>query len=379
MQSRLGDYGDGDSDEIFLDLENYTDTSYLTHDFHPYPAKFIPQIPKEILHRLSEEGDWVLDPFCGSGTTLVESKLHNRNAIGIDVNPISCLISRTKTTPLNHEKRNKAEERISDIREDIFSGESYDIPDYHNIDYWFEDFVMEELSVIKHHSLKSDDSEIRDFLFTAMSAILVKVSNQESDTRYKSVDKDLEPRDVWRSFYDQAKEMLQTYRAFEESASKSTVQIFKEDIQEFNPPDQEIDLVITSPPYPNSYDYYLYHKHRMYWLDFDPKDVQERELGSRNKHSDHDMGLDKYVSPMNTAVRKTSKMLRDGHPFVVVIGDAIIDDKLIKMDEVMDDIFINHGYDIDQKLRFDQRKYTRSFTPNYRTKDKESYLLVYRN
>lgn len=61
-------------------------TNYLTHSLHPYPAKFPPQLPKMILAQFGKKGQTVLDPFCGSGTTLVEANLHCLNAIGVDVN-----------------------------------------------------------------------------------------------------------------------------------------------------------------------------------------------------------------------------------------------------------------------------------------------------
>jgi len=73
------------------------DTRHFTHDVHPYPAKFIPQIPANLIPRLSREGDVVLDPFGGSGTTAVEAVRLRRRAISLDANPLSSLIGRVKT------------------------------------------------------------------------------------------------------------------------------------------------------------------------------------------------------------------------------------------------------------------------------------------
>src|SRR5690348_5810975 len=81
-------------------------TSYLTHGLHPYPAKYIPQIPHSLITELSAYGDTVADIFCGSGTTLVEANLLGRNAIGIDANPLACLISEAKTTRLEFNDKN---------------------------------------------------------------------------------------------------------------------------------------------------------------------------------------------------------------------------------------------------------------------------------
>ena len=72
------------------------ENNYLTHGIHPYHAKFIPSIPREFMLEYSKEGDLVLDPFCGSGTTLLEAMLNNRRSIGVDLNEIAYMITRAK-------------------------------------------------------------------------------------------------------------------------------------------------------------------------------------------------------------------------------------------------------------------------------------------
>ena len=76
------------------------ENNYLTHNFHPYPAKFIPKIPQISIQFFTKPRETVLDPFCGIGTTLVEAKLLNRDAKGVDIHPISILSSKVKTTKL---------------------------------------------------------------------------------------------------------------------------------------------------------------------------------------------------------------------------------------------------------------------------------------
>ncbi|MEX2225256.1 MAG: DNA methyltransferase [Dehalococcoidia bacterium] len=66
-----------------------SDTGYLTHSLHPYAAKFVPQLARLLIETLSTQGDVVLDPFCGSGTTLAEAMLLGRRAIGVDANPLA--------------------------------------------------------------------------------------------------------------------------------------------------------------------------------------------------------------------------------------------------------------------------------------------------
>ena len=72
------------------------------HQLHWYPAKMFYRIPIDILDALElPSGSTVVDPFCGSGTVLVESRLRGHTAIGFDINPLSALISKVKTTPLD--------------------------------------------------------------------------------------------------------------------------------------------------------------------------------------------------------------------------------------------------------------------------------------
>src|SRR5579884_1205581 len=75
-------------------------TSYITHDYHRYPAKFIPQIAARLIKENSGKGDLICDPFVGSGTTLVEAIVNGRRMYGSDINPVAVLISKAKTTAI---------------------------------------------------------------------------------------------------------------------------------------------------------------------------------------------------------------------------------------------------------------------------------------
>ncbi len=77
------------------------DTAYITHNYYTYPAKFIPQLASRLIKKYSNEYDTVVDPFMGSGTSIVESLINNRYAFGADINEIAYLISKVKTTPID--------------------------------------------------------------------------------------------------------------------------------------------------------------------------------------------------------------------------------------------------------------------------------------
>ena len=76
------------------------------HDFYRYPARFSPVFAREAIKTFTKPGDFVLDPFCGGGTTLVEALSLGRRAAGMDVSSLATFLARTKTTPISvHDKR----------------------------------------------------------------------------------------------------------------------------------------------------------------------------------------------------------------------------------------------------------------------------------
>lgn len=77
------------------------DSSYASHNFHSFPAKFPPQLPRVFIENLTTPGDVVLDPMMGSGTSVLEAYLHGRRGIGIDIDPLAFLLTKVKVTPLD--------------------------------------------------------------------------------------------------------------------------------------------------------------------------------------------------------------------------------------------------------------------------------------
>ena len=101
------------------------DTGFLTHDLHPYPTKYIPQIPGNIISRLSHRGELILDPFGGSGTTALEAVRIGRRAVSIDANPVGTIIGKVKTCNLDrtsitdlHAIRCSLAARVNDLPRD---------------------------------------------------------------------------------------------------------------------------------------------------------------------------------------------------------------------------------------------------------------------
>jgi hypothetical protein len=86
---------------LLVSLNSCRRVEGFTHNFYSYPARFSPQLAREVILEFSNEHDWVIDPFMGGGTTIVEALASGRKALGIDINPLSHFVTEVKTRPLS--------------------------------------------------------------------------------------------------------------------------------------------------------------------------------------------------------------------------------------------------------------------------------------
>jgi DNA modification methylase len=118
--------------------------SGLTHNFYRYPARFSPEFARETILRFSNEGDYVLDAFMGSGTTIVEAIANGRNAIGVDINPLSYFITKVKTTPLSNRDKEKILQWVDKINVvQSFEGHSHDIDGLKHIPQEYKNILVD--------------------------------------------------------------------------------------------------------------------------------------------------------------------------------------------------------------------------------------------
>ncbi|MCB1921028.1 MAG: RNA methyltransferase [Candidatus Competibacteraceae bacterium] len=252
--------------------------AHPVESIHPYPAKFIGDIPRALLDSLPKTPDTVVfDPFCGSGTTLVEAQRKGMASIGIDLNPIACLISRVKTAPTPVGLSNVSL-RIANAARANRNPARWAIP---NVDHWFKEEVQEAVASLIDSIKYITQGTIYDTLRLALSSILVRISNQESDTRYAAISKPIGKNDVFDQFLLACQKLERALMARDWGLPEArvveadTLKVGEDSVG------RQVGLVITSPPYPNAYEYWLYHKYRMWWLGFDPLAVKEQEIGAR--------------------------------------------------------------------------------------------------
>ncbi len=258
------------------------DTSYITHGYYTYPAKFIPQLASRLIQTYSQENDIVVDVFGGSGTTVVEAMINKRFGIATDINEIAYLVAKVKSTPIAPAELiaefEKIEQSIKIKLSDEFTVYSQkaleNLPKNDRIDYWFPQQQKEVLSVIFDRILDVTNSDIKDFFLVVFAQILKSSSIwlQKSIKPTRDLNKKLPKPDTL--FFNQAKKMIKRNSDFVNLLDNEILQNINQhriitcsDARNLPCGDGEA-LIVTSPPYVTSYEYADLHQLPSLWFSY---------------------------------------------------------------------------------------------------------------
>lgn len=299
-----------DNSWIFEDLTQ-KNTSYATHGFHKYPAKFIPQLARRCIEENTKINEIVCDPFMGCGTTLVESLVSGRKVVGVDINPVAYLISKVKTNPINPDKlKNEIGKVLLDLEPNIQFRNKHQktlskieitpiIPNNERIVYWFPDKkIRDELSIILGRINIIKDKDIRDFCLCAFSNILKNASIWLMKSIKPTRDLNKSTDFPMKLFSRQINKMIKGNNVYWSILStnvknnlKSYLTIKKADARNLPVENNSVSLIVTSPPYVTSYEYADLHQLTALWLEYTKSVNEFREgfIGSiHKKEFDHD-------------------------------------------------------------------------------------------
>lgn len=280
---------------------------YLTHWIYPYKGKFHPQMIRALLNIIKlDEGDTVLDPFIGSGTTAVEAQLLGINCIGIDISPLCVLQSKVKTESLF------VVDEIKSLAND--AKKSFTATYIRTLE------LTNDTDIIDYNSfLESiDDERVKNFYLIAK---LIAISDEtrrrrnKIDSFVKNLDLMIKSIELHRKIVDEL------------GLSLGKVEIKRADSRNLPLSDESVDGIITSPPYSIALDYVKNDAHALQELGYDLREIRNKFVGVRGSG---ELRVKLYNEDMKRSLKEMYRVLKPGKYCVIVIGNARYQGKEIK-------------------------------------------------
>jgi len=325
------------------------------HGFHAYPARIHPTTAACLVRAVSREGAVVLDPFCGSGTVIVEAMLARRRAIGTDLNPLAVKLAKLKTSLPEAPTRAaivSAAETVGDFATDRRKRRAGATKRYPPEDVeLFDPHVLLELDSIQAGIAARSGPEpvVREALELVLSAILIKVSRRASDTSAAIVPRRLAAGFATRVFVSKAAELA---RRLEElallvPAGAPAPRIELDDAAKLRTiPASTVDAVVTSPPYVSTYDYFAQHAARLRWLNLDATRFAASEMGARRRFGrlDAQAARTEWSRELVAVLRSIRRVCRPNARVAMVLADSAVQDEALRADTILGAVARETGF-----------------------------------
>lgn len=372
------------------------------HIIHKYPGKFIPHIPRWAINKYLEDqkNKTILDPFCGSGTTLVEGAFAGHKSLGVDIDPLARLISKVKTTPI---ETNKLIKSVDDLIKKIerYKGETF-TPIVPTLNHWFTPSAIRDLGCIRtciEAWYKSNkDVDIYDFFIISFSGIIRKASKADNQSLKTYVSGTLKKKQIsaiplfLETIKEYAERIIQ-FTAATKNGGSSTVLDAKDSrvLSEFWKKNKlpQVDLVVTSPPYIKTVDYVYNQMAEYFWIgDLFNFETQEKQntakqlyIGSEKvaqsqykekfhignarideitnnlfeKEPKHAYIFYKYFSDMKSHFQQMKSILKSGGVYVLIVGNSSISGLEIPTIDLLREIASLEGFEAIQQFGYEIR------------------------
>ena len=389
------------------------DTGYLTHAIFAYPAKFIPQVVRYAINTYTKEGDWVVDPFAGSGTVGVEAYLCKRNAVLLDLNP---LLNHIMPLKVYRGKEILNEVHLYKLLDGMRESEHRFTPNWSNVDYWYAPEILDVLSRYWGFINNTDDGIYSTLIKSALLKVSKRFSYTEDRTpklarskrKLKAIAELL--KENWR---EQLEEMtrnfsLKTLRDLNNFTMHTQHQFEHLGEVEFHggvdssyhSVSRECDALITSPPYLQAQEYIRSTKMDLFWLGHTEEEIRElsrleipyrkadrlietetldkiRQMLSRE---DLQKRLDSYFCHTINALENSMNQLKRNATACIFVGNPRIDGITVEIWRILAEYFTERGF-VFEKVYEDRIK-TRKLFGSRKNKNpdgmRSEFLLILR-
>jgi DNA modification methylase len=289
-----------------------------------------PGIARGAIARWTAGGARVLDPFCGSGTVLVESFAAGRAAAGIDASPLAVLLAQVRTATLGSDGRARLVEAAAEIAEESAERarkrKRPESPSWAKREFArFHPHVALELLGLRELVMDTPKDEVGRALRLCFSSLLVKFMRSGPEAPRDGETKRIGRGVPSRFLADRAHELAQGLEALERRVPKGTPPPHIEDGDARNYPAvlaASIDLVLSSPPYAGTYDYADQHAVRFTWLGLPQKPFRNAQIGERAT------GLGSAPAAWRESrhawLSEMGRVTKPGGRIILVVGDGVV-------------------------------------------------------
>ena len=300
-------------------LINQSNINDYTHNYFKYPCKFIPEIPRWAIKKYATEGTIIFDPFSGSGTTLLESIINGYDSYGTEIDDVAKLLIKVKTTKLTTSEV----EEMSMIVDNIIDRIEEDstniiIPDINNMNHWFPDENINQLGQIRFYINQINNKNIKDFLLICLASIIRKCSFADDSSPKPYVSSKVKkipsnPKKEFKVIYEKYKIGMEKLI---ELNNENSALIVKGNALDVNL-DKKVDLIITSPPYINAFDYARTMRLENLWLGY----LTESEITKKKKLYVGTENIKKVEEIENLEILDESKLLKEYYTKIFKIDE----------------------------------------------------------
>jgi DNA modification methylase len=290
-----------------------------------YKEGFAKELVEKLLDMFQIDGGTVLDPFCGSGTTLLAAKQRGLSALGFDVLPISVFAARVKSMNYDDVFLSRLKDNADQILHARFAENRADFPAL--MKRAFSKYGLSDIALLRRQ-IGGLDKETREFFTLALITAAVRCSYARKDGSVIKFSRRPVPP-LRKMFQQVVKKMIKDIEKSPRTNAPAVVDFG--DARRLPLDGESVDAVITSPPYLNNIDYTKVYAIEEFFIYGEAQPGIRAYIGMNAKESDFLSEMDLplqarlYFDDMNSVLSEMHRVLRSGGHAAIVVGNGYVD------------------------------------------------------